>query len=549
MKQIFLPLLLCLVAMTIFGGLSAQSQQLSQDLIIEVDLSRLARDVQQIVAGEVTFAIAPLLPETSRFRSNWFIARPQRSVTMSTWDLAHHLVANNPAVVYAEPDDSYIANYSGAPVADRSCEESNYTEDWPHPATVKFAWHLDAGFTQLRSARQDDGASKVRIAHCDTGYDPSHISTPKYLLAELQRNFIDGENQYSAVDIGSEGLLNQPGHGTSTLAVLAGNRAKRPQNNYDDYVGAAPFAEVVPIRVSRSVILYKSSALVKALYYIMEPQVHCDVLTMSMGGVASKYWADAVNDCYEHGLVLVTAAGNNFGTLPTVNVVFPARFNRVIAVCGATYDQSPYFKYDVFSFKMQGNFGPQEVMSSAIAAYSPNMVWATMGCVDKFHLDGGGTSAATPQIAAAAALWLQKYQGQQYEHPWQRVNAVRNALFSSAYKGTKDWHKYYGNGILRAKDALAIPPKLDAQPIEKDEVSFPIWTILFGSREDRSAQQRQMLAVELLRLEHNSPELQKLFAAIAATGQATAEQKAQIRAAVAQLPYASTTVVQLLEGM
>ena len=39
-------------------------------------------------------------------------------------------------------------------------------------------------------------------------------------------------------------------------------------------------------------------------------------------------WADAVNAPYELGIFIVTVAGNNFGNLPTRNIVYPARFKR-----------------------------------------------------------------------------------------------------------------------------------------------------------------------------------------------------------------------------
>ena len=37
---------------------------------------------------------------------------------------------------------------------------------------------------------------------------------------------------------------------------------------------------------------------------------------MSMGGLASRAWADTVNRAYESGLVIVTAAGNNYPATP-----------------------------------------------------------------------------------------------------------------------------------------------------------------------------------------------------------------------------------------
>lgn len=517
----------------------------NQDILVLVESSRSETLLEKgnLTAGEIFFSIKPLL-STSR-GAQWLLASPKTRVEMSGWDLAHYMVQKNQEILYAEPDYTEIQTYpedesSQKEYSSRAdCTEHAYTNDWDHPSQVVFNWHLLDSHSQLKSARQPDSSKKIRIAHVDTGYDPSHISTPKYLCTDLQRNFVEGENPYSAVDPGKGGLLDQPGHGTATLALLAGNRIKRSENNFDDYIGAAPFAEIVPIRLSKSVILYKSSEFVKALNYIMQPNIHCDVLSMSMGGVASQAWADAVNLAYEKGIVLVTAAGNNIGLKPTYNLVYPARFNRVIAVCGVTYAHTPYFKYGLFSLKMQGNYGPDSVMGSAIAAYTPNVPWALHSCGTKFDMDGAGTSSATPQIAACAALWLQKYQSQSYTYPWQKVNAVRYALFSSAEKSLKDSQKYYGNGVLRASKALAVPPRLESKPVDKDEVRFPIWTILFGKRDGLA---EKMFEVEMCRLEHNNSKIQEITAQFEETQFLTEEQKQALKEAVLQMPEASETL-------
>ena len=135
-----------------------------------------------------------------------------------------------------------------------------------------------------------------------------------------------------------------------------------------------------------------------------DPDTAIDVVSMSMGGVASDAWADVVNRSYEAGLCLVTAAGNNFGR--PKSIVFPARFRRVLAACGVMADFRPY---ELEFGQMSGNYGPDSKMDTAIAAFTPNIPWAEIGAPDVIDWDGQGTSSATPQVAAAAALWLQRY--------------------------------------------------------------------------------------------------------------------------------------------
>ena len=55
--------------------------------------------------------------------------------------------------------------------------------------------------------------------------------------------------------------------------------------------------------------------------------------------------------------------------------MYPARFKRVVAVCGVTSEKTPYYKPGLHR-EMQGCFGPAGKMQTALAAYTPNTPWA-----------------------------------------------------------------------------------------------------------------------------------------------------------------------------
>jgi hypothetical protein len=103
---------------------------------------------------------------------------------------------------------------------------------------------------------------------------------------------------------------------------------------------------------------------------------------------------------------------------------------------------------------MSGNWGPHDKMRTAVAAYTPNIPWAEWGCPQVVSEDGAGTSAATPQIAAAAALWLQVH-GSQFPKDWRRAEAVRQAILRSA-KSSGSHFEEFGVGILQARAAATI---------------------------------------------------------------------------------------------
>jgi hypothetical protein len=121
-------------------------------------------------------------------------------------------------------------------------------------------------------------------------------------------------------------------------------------------------------------------------------------------------------------------------------------------------------------------------------------------------MNGGGTSSATPQVAAAAALWCQHRTSPTNIEPWQRAEAVRHALFTSADKTPPDRFKFFGQGLLRARDALDVPFDTSQPKSQKDNVWFPLLNLLTGF-DELSVARRRMLEVEAAQLAASSPEI------------------------------------------
>lgn len=414
----------------------------------------------------------------------WYLADLPDGPGPSPWDLAHAQVAgqlgiDESAILFAEPDlqqsfaDGNDIDGGAALAATQNCQP--VSQDASHnkvTGPAVFAWHLQDAYSQLGSARAavQFADPRTRIAHIDTGYDPTHVAHPEHIRTDLERSFADGDDQPNSAADPSRGraIPDNSGHGTGTIGILAGGRVA--QSN--DYLGGAPQAEILPLRISNSVVLFYTSAFAKALQYAT--QQGCDVVSISMGGLPSKAWSEAVNDAYEAGICIVAAAGNNIGGAPSHHVVYPARYHRTIAACGVMADGQPY--YHITPNALQGSWGPDSCMTAAIATYTPNIPWPVYRCGTTIRENGEGTSAATPQIAAAVALWFEKYKNV-LPRDWRRVEAVRNALFRSATGGDR---QYLGNGILRANAALAIAPVLNLQKTAPDSDSFSFLRVITG---------------------------------------------------------------------
>ena len=180
--------------------------------------------------------------------------------------------------------------------------------------------------------------------------------------------------------------------------------------------------------------------------------------------------------------------------------MYPARFDRVIAACGVMADKTPYLNLP--PEKMEGNAGPTSKMATAVAAYTPNIPWARLGFSNWVDLDGGGTSAATPQVAAAAALWLHENGGNYPARDWQRAEAARRAILGSAFlrAGASRPDPFLGSGLLRATDALAISRVDDLAQLPRDSASFAFLHLLSSIFGVSGTEPTDLNALELTQL-------------------------------------------------
>lgn len=493
------------------------------------------------------------------------------------WSAAHALqqeLESKGIKAQAEPVISVNPAQDRRTAREADASNPDYIKEWPpakEDTAGRIGWHLDADHSQLAKATETvllKTGAHVRIAHLDTGYIPGHSALPQMLDMTKQRSFVKKEDPGKAIDKTESG---QDGHGLGTIVLLAGSRVKK-EDTYDEYegfIGGIPFAEVVPLRISESVVIMNSKNFSAAVHYAIEQG--CEVISMSMAGKPDNRMARAVNDAYEAGLVIVSAASNCWykgtGALLPKCVMFPAAFERVIAATGAMYNHQPY---DVKFLRtngeraigtqyMQGSWGPASRMTRALAAYTPNTPWASTE--HAFLRSGGGTSSATPQVAAAAALWIAYHREElekkgYYEEGrrWLKVEAVRHALYTAAAKDAvfPEWEKYYGNGILRAWDALQVGVADESQlsPSPEAESSFFGIVETVGSffkrrklfRNAGPKPPENALGMELLHLLQTDPQFYELFSRLDLGSPPEVEkvlQDGEFQAQVLQSPYAS----------
>lgn len=449
----------------------------------------------------------------------WFVAEVSDALAENPWDAAHAIGRdgfglNGHGADRIEPDIEQPIWPRGLTGPDEVSAATDpcflNPQDRRLPRGAGYGWHLGEDYSQLAAARESlsSTSSRVVVAHLDTGYDPTHHVQPRHLDLARQRNFTGEGALHDAQDRAALSRLTNRGHGHATLSLLAGTytgQVVADEPIVAGPLGGAPMATVIPIRVANAVALFWTSAVAKGIVYAADEGA--DVLSLSMGGVASFAWADAVNRAYDQGMVLVAAAGNNHAHLPTRHIVHPARFQRVVAACGLMADHRPYDNRqpDI----MQGNFGPHSKMATAMAGFTPNVPWTKFGCKQAIGLHGSGTSAATPQIAAAAALWILKHREalEAYREPWMRGEAVRQALFQAAripetVMSVEEGREKLGRGMVQALSSLDIQPAKAETLVRprRDTAMFAAFRVLTGFGLVGDTPRAAMLALEMTQL-------------------------------------------------
>ncbi len=260
-----------------------------------------------------------------------------------------------------------------------------------------FAWNNSTG-------------KNVKIAMLDTGISNSHpdltISGGINLVGKSKNNKWSDDN----------------GHGTHVSGIIAA------RNNSIGIVGIAPDAELYAVKVLDAYGNGYISDIIEGIDWAV--QNNMNVASMSLG---TRTYSQALNDAtanaYKAGILLVAAAGNGGdGNLSTDDVLYPAKFDSVIAVSAIdSNDIAPVWSAD------------GEEVELAAPGFDIYSTWLDGGYATK-----SGTSMATPFVSGVAALIKSKNLSLTPQE-------IRSAL---AYKavdlGDTGRDRIYGFGLVQA---------------------------------------------------------------------------------------------------
>jgi serine protease AprX len=271
----------------------------------------------------------------------------------------------------------------------------------------------------------------VVVAVVDSGIAQSRdFGNRKFKDVNFNREYHDGNDKY--------------GHGTFVAGMLAGNGYQ----SKGAYVGVAPSANVLNVRVSNDQGMSTEADVVAALQWILlnKDVYGIRVVNMSLNSsMAQSYHTSPISIASEilwfGGIVVVVSAGNNSSA-----DLFPPANDPYVITVGATDDRGTVDKNDdimatfsAYGIDEAGNVKPELVApGTEIISYLPNNGKLTMGQthpshqVDRDHFRMSGTSLAAPIVAGAVVLLLQ-------DEPNLTPDQVKHRLISTADSG---WSGY-----------------------------------------------------------------------------------------------------------
>jgi parallel beta-helix repeat protein len=279
--------------------------------------------------------------------------------------------------------------------------------DWPKqwgPQKIEADWAWNTTM----------GDPSVLVAVVDTGIDWNH--------PDLVDNY---------VPLGYDWVNNDPdpmddhGHGTHCAGVIAAV--------INNNIGIAGLAQV-RVMAEKGLDADGSgrlSDLANAIIHAVDQGAN--IISCSWGSyIKSTLLHEAIKYAYDHGVLVVAAAGND----ATDTKHYPAAYDEVFAVTATDQNDDPA------SFTNFGNW--VEAGAPGVRIYST--VW------DDSYTYMSGTSMSTPHVSGVAALIWSRFPNMTRDQVWAQLQYTADDL------GSKGFDVYYGFGRINARKAVEQVP-------------------------------------------------------------------------------------------
>jgi len=288
----------------------------------------------------------------------------------------------------------------------------------------------------------------VGVAVVDTGIYPHDdlVKSKNRIIA-----FKDFVDEYTEP-------YDDEGHGTHVAGIIAGNGFASNER----YMGIAPEADLIGVKVLDSDGGGKISNVVAGIQWVVDnrEKYNIRVMNLSLGAKASFFYSadpiiKAVDAAWDSGIVVVAAAGNSGPKPRTINS--PGASSKVITVGASDTKKTPSIQDDTIAEFSSRGPTPHYITKPDLVA--PGVKIQSLATDSKYlpsrkaaleksavYKTSSGTSMATPVVAGAAALMLQK-------NPELTPREVKEILRNTAKSLNSDVYSE-GKGILDIEAAM-----------------------------------------------------------------------------------------------
>ena len=287
------------------------------------------------------------------------------------------------------------------------------------------------GATQLWNTTNKLQGKNVTVAVVDSGiYKTEDLSHRIKVNLNFNPSYHDGIDRY--------------GHGTFVAGIIAGNGKK----SNGKYIGVAPKATLLNVRISDDQGMMYESDVVKSLQWVSDnkDKYNIRVVNLSLNStVAQSYNTSPLDAAVEilwfNGIVVVVSAGNNGSS-----TLFPPANDPFVITVGATDDRATLTTTDdiVATFSAfgvtEGGLAKPDLVAPGrmIIGLLPDNGRLSMGQshrsnrLDDIYFKMSGTSVSAPILSGAVAILLQ-------DEPNLTPDQVKYRLMATA---NKNWPGY-----------------------------------------------------------------------------------------------------------
>jgi subtilisin family serine protease len=274
------------------------------------------------------------------------------------------------------------------------------------------------GTIAANSAWDITNGNGVKVAVIDTGIDNTHPDLSANVKGGV--TFVRGTRSY----------LDDNGHGTHVSGTIGAI------NNGFGVVGVAPGVSLYGVKVLDRTGSGSASNVINGINWAANNGMQ--VITMSLGTSSDvQSIHDAVNNARNKGIIIVAAAGNDYGGA----IIYPAVYDGVIAVTATDISNN------LAGFS---NIGPQaDFAAPGVNVYSTYKggAYATMS----------GTSMATPHVTGVVALILATSISSydlNANGKWDPDEVQQKLIDTATDLGTLGFDNSFGYGLVNANNAV-----------------------------------------------------------------------------------------------